>query len=80
MRYIAYKMVTHARHVGFVRFKDGNKHNFNKMNLERVNLNCILNDIIDKKNVTNWDIVLSEEERKYVEKNPNELARYVYDD
>jgi hypothetical protein len=80
MRIIAYKMMTHARLVGFVAFKDGNKYNFNKFNLQKIGLNEVLNDIIDKKNQTNWDINLTEEERKYIEKNPNEIAKYIYCD
>jgi len=79
MRIIAYKMITHARLVGFVRFNDGNLNNFNKLNLKKINLNEVLNDIIDKTNTTNWSIVLTQEERKYIEKNPMELAKKIYD-
>ena len=49
MRVIAYKMLTHARMVGYIRFIDGNKLNYNKNNLERVDFNHVLNDILDKK-------------------------------
>ena len=78
MRIISYKMFTHARMVGFIKFKDGNKTNYNKMNLQRIGLNEVINDLINKENKTNWDIILSEEERKYIEKNPNELIRQLY--
>lgn len=79
MRVIAYKMLTHARMVGFVSFKDGNKSNYNKLNLEKTNLNEVLNDILYNKNKTNWDILFTDEERKYIEKNPDELYKYIYD-
>jgi hypothetical protein len=78
MRIIGYKMMTHARMVGFVRFKDGNRLNYNKTNLCRVDLNYVINDIIDKKDHTNWDIVLNEEERNYIKKHPNELIKFIY--
>jgi len=79
MRIIAYKMVTHARMVGFVGFKDGNKSNYNKLNLQKTNLNEVLNDILYNKNNTNWDIVLTDEERNYIKKNPSKLCKYIYD-
>lgn len=79
MRVIAYKMLTHARMVGFVSFKDGNTSNYNKLNLEKTSLNEVLNDILYNKNKTNWDILLTDEERKYIKKNPNELCKYIYD-
>jgi hypothetical protein len=80
MRIIAYKMMTHARFVGFLAFKDGNKNNYNKMNIKKVGLNDVINDIIDKKNQTNWDIILTDEERKYIEKYPNDIAKFLYND
>ena len=79
MRVIAYKMITHARIVGYIRFIDGNKLNYNKNNLERVDFNHVLNDILDKKDSTNWDIVLSEPERKYIKNNSNEFSNFIYD-
>lgn len=79
MRIIAYKMVTHARMVGYIRFIDGNKLNYNKNNLERVDFNHVLNDILDNKDSTNWDIVLSEQERKYIKKNSNDFSNFIYD-
>ena len=78
MRIIGYKMMTHARMVGFVKFNDGNRFNFNKGNLTKVDLNMVINDIIDKKDHTNWDIVLTEEERNYIKKNPDELIKVIY--
>jgi hypothetical protein len=79
MRVIAYKMITHARMVGYIRFIDGNKLNYNKNNLERVDFNHVLNDILDKKDSTNWDIVLSEPERKYIKTNSNDFSNFIYD-
>lgn len=78
MRIIAYKIATHARFVGFVTFKDGNNLNYNRCNLQKVGLNDVINDILDKKNNTNWDIVLTQEERKYIEKNANKFANFFY--
>jgi len=78
MRILAYKIVTHARFVGFVTFKDGNKTNYSRHNLEKIGLNEVINDILDKKNKTNWDIVLTEEERKYIEKNSTHFANFIY--
>lgn len=78
MRILAYKIVTHARFVGFVAFKDGNKMNYNKCNLQKVGLNDVINDILDKKNNTNWDVVLTHEERKYIEKYSSEFANFIY--
>lgn len=65
--------------VGFNKFKDGNKHNYSKNNLEKVDINFVINDIIDGKHITNWDIVLSEYERNYVKKNANVFAMFIYD-
>lgn len=78
MRILAYKIVTHSRMVGFVSFKDGNKMNYNRCNLQKVGLNEVINDIIDKKNKTNWDIVLTEQERKYIEKHSIQFANFIY--
>lgn len=78
MRIIGYKMMTHARMVGFVKFNDGNRFNFNKGNLTKVDLNVVMNDIIDKKDHTNWDIVFTEEERNYIKKNPDKLIQVIY--
>lgn len=80
MRIFAYKLITHSRTVGFIRFKDGNTKNYNKFNLERVSLNVVLDDIYNKKNSTNWDILFSNEERNYIKKNSLELIKYIYDD
>lgn len=78
MRLIAYKMMTHARMVGFVRFKDGNTLNYCKTNLEKVNLNVVINDVFNEKHTTNWDLLLTLEEKEYIKKNPMELAKHIY--
>jgi hypothetical protein len=80
MRVLAYKLLTHSRFVGFVKFKDGNKYNHNKINLEKVDINYVINDIIDGKDNTNWDIVFGEDERKYIKNNSEKFARFFYND
>jgi hypothetical protein len=94
MRILAYKLITHARMVGFVKFKDGNKNNYNVSNLEKVNLNCVLNSIIDenltektyqnqlsvKQLKTNWDIVFTEDERKYIKKHAKDFSNFIYNE
>jgi hypothetical protein len=96
MRILAYKLITHSRMVGFVKFKDGNIKNYNVSNLEKVNLNCVINSIIDetieKENIndiyknkstklkTNWDIVFTECERKYIKKYSREFANFIYNE
>jgi hypothetical protein len=80
MRVLAYKLLTHSRVVGFVKFKDGNKYNHNKMNLEKVDINYVINDIIDGKDNTNWDIVFGEDERKYIKNNSEKIAKFFYND
>lgn len=64
--------------VGFKKFKDGNRYNYCKSNLEKVNINFVINDIIDGKNNTNWDIVFTDCERKYIEKNAKDFANFIY--
>lgn len=94
MRILAYKLLTHSRMVGFMRFKDGNTKNYNVCNLEKVNINCVLNSIIDeslesdKQNCkndlstnrlkTNWDIVFSECERNYIKKYSMDFVNFIY--
>lgn len=78
MRVLAYKLLTHSRMVGFIRFKDGNKYNYSKCNLEKIDINNVIYDIIDKKDSTNWDIVYSEDERKYIKDNAQDFALFIY--
>lgn len=78
MRILAYKILTHSRMIGFKKFKDGNQYNYCKSNLEKVDINFVINDIIDGKKNTNWDIVFTECERKYIEQNAKEFAMFIY--
>lgn len=76
MRIIAYKMITHSNIVGFFKFKDGNKLNLNKSNLINASMNDIINDIKTTGDKTNWDILLTNEEKAYIKKNPYKLIKY----
>ena len=80
MRLFAYKLITHSRMVGFNKFKDGNPKNYNKSNLQKVSLNIVLDDIYNKRENTNWEILFSIEERNYIKNNPLELIKYIYDE
>lgn len=77
LRIIAMKFVDQAKHEGFVRFKDGNRINFCRKNIEKISLKTAINSIDSANVVTDWDASLNSDERKIVKNNRDEFMEQV---
>jgi len=77
LRIIAMKFVDQAKHEGFVRFKDGNRINFCRNNIEKISLKTAMNSIGSSNIITDWDATLNSDERKLVKNNREEFMEQV---
>lgn len=76
LRTIIFKIIQQAREDGFIRFKDGNRINYCRYNIEKINFTTALNGI-NNKDVTDWDANLNYKEREFVKDNKEKFINEI---
>ena len=76
LRTIIVKFIEQARHDGFIRFKDGNRINYCRYNIEKIDFTTALNSI-NNKDVTDWDANLNYNERQFVKDNKKKIINEI---
>lgn len=76
LRTIIVKFIEQARNDGFIRFKDGNRINYCRYNIEKIDFTTALNSI-NTKDVTDWDANLNFKERNFVKDNKEKIINDV---
>ena len=75
-RTIIFKFIRQAREEGFIRFKDGNRINYCRYNIEKIDFTTALNSI-NNKDVTDWDANLNYNERQFVKDNKKKFINEI---
>ena len=76
LRTIIFKFIQQAREDGFIRFNDGNRINFSRYNIEKIDVITALHSI-NTKNVTDWDANLNYNEREFVKDNKEKFINEI---
>ena len=76
LRTIIFKFIQQAREDGFIRFNDGNRINFSRYNIEKIDVIIALHSI-NTKNVTDWDANLNYNEREFVKDNKEKFINEI---
>ena len=76
LRKIIFKFIQQAREDGFIRFNDGNRINFSRYNIEKIDVITALHSI-NTKNVTDWDANLNYNEREFVKDNKEKFINEI---
>ena len=76
LRTIIFKFIQQARENGFIRFNDGNRINFSRYNIEKIDVITALHSI-NTKNVTDWDANLNYNEREFVKDNKEKFINEI---
>lgn len=76
LRTIIFKIIQQAREDGFIRFKDGNRINFSRYNIEKIHFTTAIYSI-NTKDVTDWDANLNYNEREFVKDNKEKFINEI---
>lgn len=75
-RDIIMRFVIQSNCDGFIRFKDGNRVNYCRHNIEKITTQTALNSI-NSNEVTDWDVSFNNDERTIIKNNKNLFIKEI---
>jgi hypothetical protein len=75
-RDIIMRFVIQSKCDGFIRFKDGNRVNYCRNNIEKITTQTALNSI-NSNEVTDWDVSFNNDERTIIKNNKNLFIKEI---